>query len=376
MNFFSNKDQSSHKNIKITNCDSKNEAVSLATSKLQQLIDDKVTAGESILLLLSGGSAWALLEKLSTDKFSDRITIGVLDERYSNDEKINNFSQLAQSNFYKNTKTAGANFVDTRVVEGESQSDLAVRFESALKKWRTENPDGKIIITQGIGVDGHTSGIMPFPENPAHFKALFDSENKWVVAYDATGKNDNPLRVTTTLSFLRQVDESVLFVSGEDKKSAVARVFDSNESISAVPARIIFEMKRVCGFVGDFWARIYGGMSIATIQSMKKLKFEPHLCEQILSGNKTSTWRLFDDKDLQVGDTLQLVNRETLEIIGTATITKLRIKALGTLTPEDWVGHEKYPNEEFMYATYRKYYGDRVDENTEVKIISFDFKAK
>lgn len=109
---------------------------------------------------------------------------------------------------------------------------------------------------------------------------------------------------------------------------------------------------------------------------MKNLKFEPHLCEKILSGSKTSTWRLFDDKDLQVGDTLQLINRETLEIFGTATITELHAKKLGALTPEDWVGHEKYSSEEAMYATYRKYYGDRVDENTEVKIISFDLEGK
>jgi hypothetical protein len=34
---------------------------------------------------------------------------------------------------------------------------------------------------------------------------------------------------------------------------------------------------------------------------MKTLKFKPHLVEQILTGTKTSTWRLFDDKNIMGG---------------------------------------------------------------------------
>ena len=108
---------------------------------------------------------------------------------------------------------------------------------------------------------------------------------------------------------------------------------------------------------------------------MKTLKFEPKLCELILNGSKTVTWRFFDDKDLQIGDTLQFINKETGENFGTATITDLYTKTLGTLEEKDWVGHEGFSSTEEMYKTYKGYYGDRVDENTEVKIIRFDFKA-
>lgn len=106
----------------------------------------------------------------------------------------------------------------------------------------------------------------------------------------------------------------------------------------------------------------------------KTLKFKSHLCEQILSGKKTSTWRLFDDKDLQIGDELDFLNKETLEKIGTAKITDLYIKTLSTLTDDDWQGHEKFVSDEEMYTTYRQYYGDAVNEDSEVKIISFNFK--
>ena len=106
---------------------------------------------------------------------------------------------------------------------------------------------------------------------------------------------------------------------------------------------------------------------------MKTLKFKPHLVEQILRGQKTSTWRLFDEKDLQEGDQLTFLNKESLEAFGTATIASLYTKTLGTLEDADWKGHERFASEEEMYATYRSYYGDGVGPETEVKIISFDF---
>lgn len=37
----------------------------------------------------------------------------------------------------------------------------------------------------------------------------------------------------------------------------------------------------------------------------------PHLVPLVLSGEKTSTWRLFDDKDLQKDDDLLLINKAT-----------------------------------------------------------------
>ncbi|OYV63676.1 MAG: hypothetical protein B7X03_00755 [Parcubacteria group bacterium 21-58-10] len=75
---------------------------------------------------------------------------------------------------------------------------------------------------------------------------------------------------------------------------------------------------------------------------MKTLKFAPHLVEKIISGEKTITWRLFDDKDLQEGDDLIFVNKETGEQFGTATITSLKIKTLGTLEADDWMGHVNF----------------------------------
>lgn len=108
---------------------------------------------------------------------------------------------------------------------------------------------------------------------------------------------------------------------------------------------------------------------------MKRLKFKPHLCEQILIGEKTSTWRLFDDKDLAIGDIIEFINKDTLQSFGTGEIISLKIKTLGTLEESDWDGHERFASEEVLYETYRSYYGPEVGLDTEVKIINFTFKA-
>ncbi len=106
---------------------------------------------------------------------------------------------------------------------------------------------------------------------------------------------------------------------------------------------------------------------------MKTLKFKPHLVDQILAGTKTSTWRLFDDKNIQGGDLLNFFNKETGELFGIATVTRVIVKTLATLEESDWEGHERYTSDEAMYAEYRSYYGDMVGPDTEVKIIHFAF---
>lgn len=60
----------------------------------------------------------------------------------------------------------------------------------------------------------------------------------------------------------------------------------------------------------------------------------PNLVEKILLGKKTSTWRLFDDKNLQIGDELVFLNKETGKEFGKAKITSMKVKTFGTLTQD------------------------------------------
>lgn len=104
---------------------------------------------------------------------------------------------------------------------------------------------------------------------------------------------------------------------------------------------------------------------------MKTLKFQHPLAEEVLAGRKTVTWRLFDDKDLKFGDELSLIDCESKEEFAQAEIVKIYEKKFSEIGEQDFEGHEKFANQEEMLETYKKYYGEKVDWDTSVKIIEF-----
>lgn len=104
---------------------------------------------------------------------------------------------------------------------------------------------------------------------------------------------------------------------------------------------------------------------------MKRLKFTDRLVPLVLSGEKTSTWRLFDDKNLSVGDLLIFTNQKTGEDFAEAEIVSIQEKPLKEIVESDFVGHEKFESTEKMLETYQSYYGNTVNEDTVVKMISF-----
>lgn len=113
---------------------------------------------------------------------------------------------------------------------------------------------------------------------------------------------------------------------------------------------------------------------------MKKLKFNHKFAEMVVRGELRSTWRLFDDKDLSVNDNVELIDKvestdpHTWRIIGVATINKVIEKRLGAITEEDVVEHGGFSSSKTMFSLYREYYGNNVNKDTVVKILSFDFQ--
>lgn len=108
---------------------------------------------------------------------------------------------------------------------------------------------------------------------------------------------------------------------------------------------------------------------------MKTLKFRPYLVLMVLSGEKCSTWRLFDDKNLQEGDEVELQEFVTNKPFAQAVITKVVEKPMGELTDSDKDGHEIFDSDEKMYETYSRYYKTEVIPETPVKIIFFELKS-
>ena len=76
-------------------------------------------------------------------------------------------------------------------------------------------------------------------------------------------------------------------------------------------------------------------------ERIKTLKFSPTLIPAIMQEQKTATWRLWDDKNLSVGDEISFLSSETKVEFAKAKLTKVVEKQFKYLNEEDWFGHEK-----------------------------------
>lgn len=114
--------------------------------------------------------------------------------------------------------------------------------------------------------------------------------------------------------------------------------------------------------------RVRGSVTIMN----KTLKFDTHLIPLILKGEKKSTWRIFDDKDLKNNDIVDFLDTSTKEKFATVRLTKVIEKPFSELNEEDWSGHEKYNSDKEMYEHYTKAYSTNIGPETKVKIIWFE----
>lgn len=105
---------------------------------------------------------------------------------------------------------------------------------------------------------------------------------------------------------------------------------------------------------------------------MKKLKFENTLVEPILSGQYYKTWRLEDDKDLSVGDSIELVDSATGSTFAKAKINQVSIKYLKDIVEQDSVGYLQFQDIDEMLALFNRYYSKPVTPESIIKVISFE----
>lgn len=205
----------------------------------QSLIEE----GRPVLLLLSGGSNLDLLNSTSLDDdiLVDGLTISTLDERLSQDPRENNFLQIMNRLAEYDLMDKGVRTIPTVPDDNESHSDFTTRIRREFMDWFTVNRDGKIIITQGIGEDGHTAGIH-VTMSEEEFDADFATED-WLVGYNS--RMHPSKRLTVTPWFLKnKVDSAVMYATGQDKAWAMRELVkeDFKDELYTLPARIVWSM--------------------------------------------------------------------------------------------------------------------------------------
>jgi len=114
---------------------------------------------------------------------------------------------------------------------------------------------------------------------------------------------------------------------------------------------------------------------------MKQLKFEHNFAQAIQSGAKKATFRVNDDKDLRIGDIVQLVDKvdgnhpTTWTIPGTLEITNIKLVPLEELSKDQMSQAESFDSREEMLQTFRRFYGEHITMETPILVLSFAYSA-
>jgi 6-phosphogluconolactonase/glucosamine-6-phosphate isomerase/deaminase len=198
-----------------------------------------------ILLLLAGGSSVKVLDYIKPEYLHDQITVTVTDERFTDDIGDNNFDTLQTTSFYNELIQVDAFCINTSVWEGDTVEGHAARFEKNIKEWMKDFPKGIIIGLYGMGADGHTAGIIPGVYQGEEFNKKFNTEDTYIaITDDKRLTADFPLRVTTTLSFMKKVQYPIFYITGQNKVDALKKALDEKVSYEEVPARVILDMQK------------------------------------------------------------------------------------------------------------------------------------
>ena len=220
----------------------KDETLTFFARDITQKLKEFREAKKDVLFLSSGGSALQVLDRIDKRVIAPFLTIGIFDERYDPTNRTSNYVQLRKTDFWENAVKRGCRLVDTSTQKKQTQQQLADYYEDELRKWRSRHPYGIIMATFGVALDGHIAGIMPMPEDKERFHDFFEKE-RWIVAYDTKGKNQFPLRVTTTFTFLQSIDIVGVYLVGKEK-GAMFQQLVSGESHAELPGRIIKTLLR------------------------------------------------------------------------------------------------------------------------------------
>ncbi|OGM97092.1 MAG: hypothetical protein A3B86_03085 [Candidatus Yanofskybacteria bacterium RIFCSPHIGHO2_02_FULL_38_22b] len=232
-----------------------------------------------------------------------------------------------------------------RLVGYLQKENISVKFGKLLK-----DPDSKGAYHEK-GVDVQIAVEM----------IRFARENKYDIAYLISSDSDLLSAVQEVKSFKKEISYiGVKLIPSPEQLEELRR---QNKDLYAISYALTKN--------ASDYKLIEKEQVIPFLPIIKSLKFKNDLVGKILGGSKTSTWRLFDDKDLTVGDRLVFINSDNNKIFANTEITSINIKKLGELKDADSEGHEKYKDQDDMLKHYRGCYGDKVTLDTEVKMIKF-----
>jgi len=189
----------------------------IALSILEQL-----KLGKRVLFFVTGGSSIPIAVKVSElleTQPHDNLTVVLTDERYGPiNHPDSNWYQLVENGFH----LSQAKLIP--VLTGENITSTTEKYNKIIAK-EVENNEYKIGMF-GIGLDGHTAGILP--------DSLSVNSEDFVCSFNTY----KFLRITITPKAIEKLDEAIVWVQGQEKWEVLKKL-EEDIDILKQPSQIL-----------------------------------------------------------------------------------------------------------------------------------------
>lgn len=202
---------------------------------LSQKINARLANNSSVLWLVAGGSALDIAvhvaKNLQPTPNPHLLTITLTDERYgATGHADSNWQQLIDRQF------SLPKAILLPVLTGKGFKETAADYADMLDK--QERAAGFSIALAGMGPDGHIFGIKP--GSPSVGSHDLVSAYEW----------DDYQRLTPTISFIKRLDEVVVYAVGTEKHDQF-KLLDKAIDPDKQPAQLLKKLQKVIIF-NDF----------------------------------------------------------------------------------------------------------------------------
>lgn len=180
-------------------------------------------------IALSGGSTPSkAYQRLGQQHLPwNRVDVFLGDERWvSADDASSNARMLRSTLLQAGEPGAAACFHPVPTVELPSPEASADAFAQLITTSCSGEPPIFDMMLLGLGDDGHTASLFPGTEAPT-------VRDRWTTI----GRGKGLERITLTAPVLSAARQVVFLVSGENKREALRRLLDPDESLERTPAK-------------------------------------------------------------------------------------------------------------------------------------------
>lgn len=200
--------------------ESKEKMFESLCSKVIEDLKEAINTNGTATLLVSGGSTPKPLFQLVNQSELDweKVTIGLVDERY-----VNNTSEFSNENLVINNLVTNlakkATFIPM-VFHSENEN---LNLDMVKKAYNVfENPT---VVLLGMGDDGHTASIFPNDEA----STIANSTSELIAITNAP--NHPKRRITCSTFLLKNAKHTYLLFTGENKKVILEEAKEKNYPI-------------------------------------------------------------------------------------------------------------------------------------------------